>query len=94
MSDVVYLSEDQIDIGNWEKVYDQAIDKKRLEYVFKYIDQGDYDRARYWAYQINDKQEYPGEGFIKEFEMFVQECLEAKPEERDTFLFPEGKKIQ
>ena len=94
MSDVVYLSEDQIDIGNWEKVYDQAIDKKRLEYVFKYIDQGDNDRARYWAYQINDKQEYPGEGFIKEFEMFVQECLEAKPEERDTFLFPEGKKIQ
>ena len=90
MSDVVYLSEDQIDIGNWEKVYDQAIDKKRLEYVFKYIDQGDYDRARYWAYQINDKQEYPGEGFIKEFEMFVQECLEAKPEERDTFLFSRG----
>ena len=94
MSDVVYLSEDQIDIGNWEKVYDQAIDKKRLEYVFKYIDQGDYDRARYWAYQIDDKQSYPGEGFIKEFEMFVQECQEAKPEERDTYHFPEGKKIQ
>jgi hypothetical protein len=79
MSDVVYLSEDQIDIGNWEKVYDQAIDKKRLEYVFKYIDQGDYDRARYWAYQI-ETGAYPGEGFLKEFEMFVQECLEAKPD--------------
>ena len=93
MSDVVNLSEDQIDIGNWEKVYDQAIDKKRLEYVFKYIDQGDYDKARYWAYQI-ETGAYPGEGFLKEFEMFVQECLEAKPEERDNFLFPEGKKIQ
>jgi hypothetical protein len=93
MSDVVYLSEDQIDIGNWEKVYDQAIDKKRLEYVFKYIDQGDYDRARYWAYQI-ETGAYPGEGFLKEFEMFVQECQEAKPEERDNFLFPKGKKIQ
>ena len=94
MSDVVYLSEDQIDIGNWEKVYDQAIDKKRLEYVFKYIDQGDYDKARYWAYTVNDKDAYPGEGFIKEFEIFVQECQQEKPEERDTFHFPEGKKIQ
>ena len=93
MSDVVYLSEDQIDIGNWEKVYDQAIDKKRLEYLFKYVDQGDYDRARYWAYQI-ETGAYPGEGFLKEFEMFVQECQEAKPEERDTYHFPEGKKIQ
>ena len=94
MSEVVYLSDSQIDIGNWQSAHDEAIDKKRLEYVFKYIDQGDYDKARYWAYTVNDKDAYPGEGFIKEFEIFVQECQDAKPEERDTYHFPEGKKIQ
>ena len=91
MSEVVYLSDSQIDIGNWQSAHDEAIDKKRLEYVFKYIDRGDYDTARYWAYQIDDNA-YPGEGFIKEFEIFVKECQQEKPEERDDFLFPEGKK--
>ena len=38
MSEVVYLSDSQIDIGNWQSAHDEAIDKKRLEYVFKYID--------------------------------------------------------
>ena len=94
MSEVAYLSDSQIEIGNWQSAHDEAIDKKRLEYVFKYIDQGDYEKARYWAYTVNDKDAYPGEGFMREFEIFVQECQQEKPEEKDSYLFPEGKKTQ